>query len=352
MRRGRGEGGRGRGSARATGGVREPSDRRTKEERQARRQRPQHESRASGDGKGGRQGTHLVRVLVRPAVDAVVGGVEAALGEPLDVARLEPARADRLKVAVPIERLLGRLRRGGPGRREGEAREGDDERRSERRPGQSRASEMKRRTGGSAIGRGQTDRRDAFCNGPGLASWLLEARTGSRLERTEARAGRPTLTRPGVRPDELGRSGSGDGRPSVRARIGRTRGERSSDLPDDALVPRACSSPSSYPPAPEANGDRRTLRHHSSLPCWPPTVCLWNAWYAARSGPTCGWGYLAVSRASLVRSAMGNAATWSPCCSTCSVVLMLYWGGRDVGRRRVWEGGRREEGGAGCWSGR
>lgn len=34
-------------------------------------------------------GIYLVRVLKRPAVDAVVRRVQAALGEPDDVARLE-----------------------------------------------------------------------------------------------------------------------------------------------------------------------------------------------------------------------------------------------------------------------
>jgi hypothetical protein len=52
----------------------------------------------------------LVGMRERPAVDAVVRRVEPALGEPDDVAVLEPARADGLEVAVPVQRLARDLR--------------------------------------------------------------------------------------------------------------------------------------------------------------------------------------------------------------------------------------------------
>ena len=44
-----------------------------------------------------------------PSVYAVVGGVEAALWEPDDVALVEGAGADGLEGAVPVEGLTGHL---------------------------------------------------------------------------------------------------------------------------------------------------------------------------------------------------------------------------------------------------
>lgn len=70
----------------------------------------------------------LVRVLERPAVDAVVRSIQAALGEPLDVARVEAAGADRLEVPVPVQRLFGRLVRGRAGGRGRERSGGKGER--------------------------------------------------------------------------------------------------------------------------------------------------------------------------------------------------------------------------------
>ena len=46
---------------------------------------------------------YLVRVLERPAIDAVVGRVEAAFGEPDDVSGLEAAGADGVEGAVPVQ---------------------------------------------------------------------------------------------------------------------------------------------------------------------------------------------------------------------------------------------------------
>lgn len=56
--------------------------------------------------------THLVGVLVRPAVYAVVRDVKAALGEPLDVSCLERAGHNGRVRSVPIDVLLGHLREG------------------------------------------------------------------------------------------------------------------------------------------------------------------------------------------------------------------------------------------------
>ena len=56
-------------------------------------------------------GIYLVRVLKRPAVDAVVRRVETALGEPDDVARLEVPGADSLERTIPVEGLLRNLGR-------------------------------------------------------------------------------------------------------------------------------------------------------------------------------------------------------------------------------------------------
>lgn len=44
-----------------------------------------------------------------PAIDAVVGGVDAALGEPGDIAVLEAPAAHGLEVAVPVQQLAGGL---------------------------------------------------------------------------------------------------------------------------------------------------------------------------------------------------------------------------------------------------
>lgn len=50
--------------------------------------------------------TDPIRVGKCPPVDAVVRGVEAAFGEPRDVARGESATAHGLKGAVPVQRLV------------------------------------------------------------------------------------------------------------------------------------------------------------------------------------------------------------------------------------------------------
>lgn len=48
---------------------------------------------------------YLVGVLERPAVKAIVAGVEATLREPGDVAVCEGARADCVEGAVPVEQI-------------------------------------------------------------------------------------------------------------------------------------------------------------------------------------------------------------------------------------------------------
>lgn len=53
--------------------------------------------------------THLVRVLEGPAVDAVVRGVELALGEPSNVSLLEAAVPDSLEGDIPVNRLASEL---------------------------------------------------------------------------------------------------------------------------------------------------------------------------------------------------------------------------------------------------
>ena len=60
---------------------------------------------------GGRRATYLVGVLVCPAVDAVVGRVQTAFGEPYNVAVFETAGTDGVEGAVPVEGLFGHLRR-------------------------------------------------------------------------------------------------------------------------------------------------------------------------------------------------------------------------------------------------
>ena len=66
-----------------------------------------HTFRTARNGRRSQEGTgaHLVGVLERPAVDAVVGRVETALGEPDDVAVFERARADGAEGAVPVQEL-------------------------------------------------------------------------------------------------------------------------------------------------------------------------------------------------------------------------------------------------------
>ena len=54
--------------------------------------------------------SHLIRMLERPAVDTVVGGVEAALWEPGDVPCLEAAGADSVEGAIPVKSVPGHLR--------------------------------------------------------------------------------------------------------------------------------------------------------------------------------------------------------------------------------------------------
>lgn len=53
--------------------------------------------------------THPIGIFVCPAIDAVVAGVDAALGEPGDVAVLEAPAAHGLEVAVPVQQLAGGL---------------------------------------------------------------------------------------------------------------------------------------------------------------------------------------------------------------------------------------------------
>jgi len=53
--------------------------------------------------------THLVWVLVCPAVKAVVADVEITLGEPGNVALFEAASADGGEGAVPVEQIGGSL---------------------------------------------------------------------------------------------------------------------------------------------------------------------------------------------------------------------------------------------------
>ena len=49
-------------------------------------------------------------MLERPSVDTVVGGVEAAFGEPDDVAGGEGAGFDGVEGAVPVQGFAGGLR--------------------------------------------------------------------------------------------------------------------------------------------------------------------------------------------------------------------------------------------------
>lgn len=52
---------------------------------------------------------YLFGMLVRPAVDAVVGRVQTAFREPLDVARLESPCADGVEWTVPVQGLARHL---------------------------------------------------------------------------------------------------------------------------------------------------------------------------------------------------------------------------------------------------
>jgi hypothetical protein len=53
--------------------------------------------------------THLVGILERPAIKAIVARVEAAFREPGDVAVLEVASTDSREGAVPVEQIGGSL---------------------------------------------------------------------------------------------------------------------------------------------------------------------------------------------------------------------------------------------------
>lgn len=53
--------------------------------------------------------THLVGVLERPTINTVVGGVEAALGEPSDITGGESTRPDSLERAIPVQGLACHL---------------------------------------------------------------------------------------------------------------------------------------------------------------------------------------------------------------------------------------------------
>ena len=70
---------------------------------------PSNRRSRSRCGEEKQAGKYLVRVLERPTIDAVVGRVEAALGEPDDVAVLEGAGADGVEGAIPVKGVPGHL---------------------------------------------------------------------------------------------------------------------------------------------------------------------------------------------------------------------------------------------------
>lgn len=53
--------------------------------------------------------TYLVGVLERPAIKAVVAGVDATLGEPGDVAVFKASSTDSVEGAMPVEQIGGSL---------------------------------------------------------------------------------------------------------------------------------------------------------------------------------------------------------------------------------------------------
>lgn len=54
-------------------------------------------------------GTYLVGVLERPAINAIVAGVDATLREPSDIAVFEASSADGVEGTMPIEQIGGSL---------------------------------------------------------------------------------------------------------------------------------------------------------------------------------------------------------------------------------------------------
>ena len=56
-----------------------------------------------------RVGTYLVGVLERPAIKAIVAGIDATLREPGDIAVFEASSADGGEGTMPIEQIGGSL---------------------------------------------------------------------------------------------------------------------------------------------------------------------------------------------------------------------------------------------------
>ena len=54
-------------------------------------------------------GTYLVGVLERPAIKAIVAGIDATLREPGDIAVFEASSADGGEGTMPIEQIGGSL---------------------------------------------------------------------------------------------------------------------------------------------------------------------------------------------------------------------------------------------------
>jgi hypothetical protein len=52
----------------------------------------------------------LVGVLIDPAIDTVVGGVECTFGEPSDVSVLETSSPDGMERAVPVKSVACHLK--------------------------------------------------------------------------------------------------------------------------------------------------------------------------------------------------------------------------------------------------